>query len=210
MDTHAYTEVTDAAELRALLGEPTARDAAKDRPGLHEMDKAFIAASPFCLVATSAADGTCDVSPKGDPAGFALVLDDHTLVIPERPGNRRGDGFHNILGNPHIGLIFLIPGRADTLRVTGRARLLSDAPFFDRMTVKGHRPKIAVLVEIETVFYHCAKALLRSSLWKPETWAPQAAPSRAVISKALERKDEPLEELERYYGPTYGGNLYAP
>ncbi|AUY52341.1 pyridoxamine 5'-phosphate oxidase family protein [Streptomyces sp. CB01881] len=203
------TEITDAAELRALLGEPSARDAAKERRALHEHDRAFIAASPLCLVATSAADGTCDVSPKGDPAGFTHILDDTRIVLPERPGNRRADGFHNILTNPHIGLIYLVPGRGDTLRVNGRARLLSDAPFFDAMAVKGHRPRLAVLVEIEAVFYHCSKAFLRSALWKPETWDPEAAPSRALISKALERKDEPLAVLEEYYGPSYGGDLYG-
>ncbi|GAA2830644.1 pyridoxamine 5'-phosphate oxidase family protein [Kitasatospora sp. CM 4170] len=204
------TEITDAAELRALLGEPSARDAAKERRALHEHDRAFIAAAPLCIMATAGADGTCDASPKGDPAGFTLVLDDRTIAIPERPGNRRADGFHNILANPHIGLIYIVPGRGDTLRVNGRARLVREAPFFDAMTVKGHRPRLAVLVEIEAVFYHCSKAFLRSALWKPETWAPDAAPSRAVISKALERTDEPLEKLVEYYGPNYGGDLYAP
>lgn len=202
-------EITDEAELRELLGEPTpaARDKARDR--LHELDVAWLEAAPFCLMATSAADGTCDVSPKGDPAGFTVVLDDRTIAIPERPGNRRADGFHNILSNPHIGLLYFVPGRGDTLRINGRARLLRDADFFDRMVVKGHRPQLAVLVDIEEVFYHCSKAFLRSALWKPETWHPEATPSRARISKALERTGDSLEELETYYGPAYAEKIYG-
>ncbi|MCM2418689.1 pyridoxamine 5'-phosphate oxidase family protein [Streptomyces sp. RKAG293] len=201
-------EITSAAELRELLGEPSQRDATKERPGLHEHDRAWLAASPFCLVATSDADGNCDVSPKGDPAGFTLVLDDTTIALPERSGNRRADGFHNILANPHVGLIYLIPGRGDTLRINGRARLVRDAAFFDDMIVKGHRPQFALVVDIEEVFYHCSKALLRSALWKHEAWNPDAAPSRARIAKSLERKDEELADLEVYYGPRYADNIY--
>ena len=103
-------EITSHEELRELLGAPNARAATKERTRLHERDREWLAASPFCLMATAGADGSCDVSPKGDPAGFALVLDDTTIALPERPGNRRADGYRNILDNPHVGLIFLIPG----------------------------------------------------------------------------------------------------
>ena len=209
MDTDGVNEVTSAEELRELLGQPTAQVAAKVRTRLHEHDRTWLAASPFCLMSTSAADGSCDTSPKGDPPGFTLVLDDHTIAIPERPGNRRADGFHNVLSNPHVGLLFLVPGRGDTLRVNGRASLIREAPFFDRMTVKGHRPQLALLVDIDEVFYHCSKAFLRSALWKPETWNPQAPPSRATIAKSLERPEESLEALERYYGPSYGDRIYG-
>lgn len=201
-------EITDEAELRELLGEPAQAALDKTRDRLHPLDVAWLEAAPFCLIATAAADGTCDVSPKGDPAGFTVVLDDRTIALPERPGNRRADGFRNILSNPHVGLLYFIPGRADTLRINGRARLLSDADFFDRMTVKGHRPKVAVLVEIEEIFHHCQKAFLRSSLWKPETWQPEAMASRALISQTLERKGESLEALEAYYGPSYEESIY--
>jgi PPOX class probable FMN-dependent enzyme len=109
---------------------------------------------------------------EGRPAGFTKVLDDTTIAIPERPGNRRVDGYQNILSNPHIGLIYMLPGRSDTLRINGRARLVKDAPFLDDMIVKGHRPVLAVLVEIEEIFHHCAKAFLRSQLWNTETWDP--------------------------------------
>lgn len=204
------TEVETADELRELLGEPNVRAAEKERPRLTEMDRSFLAASPFCLVATSDTEGNCDVSPKGDPAGFTVVLDDHTIAIPERPGNKRADGFHNILANPHVGLIYLLPGRGDTLRVNGRARLVKDAPFFADMVVKGHRPQFALLVDIDTVFYHCAKAFMRSRLWKPETWNPGAIPSTAEIVKAVQPGiTETVADLERHYRPeNYDKGLY--
>ncbi|MEO3891718.1 pyridoxamine 5'-phosphate oxidase family protein [Nonomuraea sp. B5E05] len=209
MVAEGIVEITSEEELGELLGQPSTRNATKARSRLHEHDKQWLAVSPFCLVSTSAADGSCDASPKGDPAGFTLVLDDTTIVIPERPGNRRADGFRNVLSNPQVGLLYVIPGRGDTLRINGRARILREAPFFDRMIVKGYRPRLALLVEIEEVFYHCSKSFLRSSLWKPETWTPDAAPSRARIAKTLERPDEELEDLEVYYGPQYGRRLYG-
>jgi PPOX class probable FMN-dependent enzyme len=201
-------EITTEAELRELIGDPLPRIAAKDRPCLDEIDRQWLAASPFCLVATSAADGSCDVSPKGDPPGFTVVLDDRTIALPERSGNRRADGFRNILSNPHVGLIYLLPGRDDTFRVQGRARLVREASLLDRMEVRGSRPLLALVVEIESVFYHCAKAFMRSGLWDAATWQPEALPSRARIAQAQERAGEPLEALERYYGEHFRAGLY--
>lgn len=202
-------EITTDEQLRELLGEPVPAALAKERTALADVDREWLAASPFCLIATSGADGSCDVSPKGDPPGFVLVLDDTTIAIPERAGNRRADGYRNILANPHVGLISLLPGRTDTLRINGRARLVTDADLLDRMVVKGHRPVLAVVVEIDQVFHHCGKAFLRSQLWDPDSWAPDAVPTRARIAHALERKHEPIEELERYYSPeTYAAGLY--
>ncbi|MGH3768793.1 MAG: pyridoxamine 5'-phosphate oxidase family protein [Pseudonocardiaceae bacterium] len=208
MDTGCQTEITSEEQLREILGVPLPRVANKDRPSLHDYDKQWLACSPFCLVATSGADGSCDVSPKGDPPGFTVVLDDRTIAIPERPGNRRADGFRNILSNPHVGLVYLIPGRTDTLRINGRARLVREAPFFEQMTIKGHRPLLALIVEIEQVFYHCPKALLRSHLWQPAAWDPAAVPSKAQIAQCLERPGDTLEDLQRYYGPAYAAGLY--
>jgi PPOX class probable FMN-dependent enzyme len=202
-------EITSYEELRELLGTPSARAANKERRALHARDRQWLAASPFCLLATAGADGTCDVSPKGDPPGFTLVLDDTTIAVPERPGNRRADGYRNILANPHVGLLYLLPGRTDTLRINGRARLVRDAEFFDDMVVKGHRPILAIVVEIEQIFYHCAKAFLRSELWRPETWQPDALPARPALSKEVENPDMSLAELERYYGPEYGKKIYS-
>jgi uncharacterized protein len=202
-------EITDVAELEALVGAPLKAVAEKVRPSLDPIDRLWLAHSPLCLIATGDAAGNLDVSPKGDPAGhLAHVIDEHTLAVPDRPGNRLVDGYHNILANPHVGLLFLVPGRGDTLRVNGRARIMRDAPYFDEMVVQGHRPRLALEVAIDEVFYHCAKAFMRSKLWQPETWDHEALPSTARISKALVNKDVPLEELERRYGPAYAEMLY--
>ncbi|MFF0500616.1 pyridoxamine 5'-phosphate oxidase family protein [Nocardia aobensis] len=204
------SEITSAAELRELLGEPAPRAATKERTRLHPLDREWIATAPFAILATSDADGRCDASPKGDPAGFVHVIDDRTLAVPERPGNRRGDGYFNILSNPHVGVLFLIPGRNETLRINGRARLLRDAPYFDDMVVKGHRPILAIEVAIEQIFYHCAKALLRSELWRPERWPEDPLPGHAVLVKEVQRNTtESLEELRDYYSPeNYRRMLY--
>jgi PPOX class probable FMN-dependent enzyme len=200
--------VRTAAELEEIVGTPIPRVAGKVRARLHDLDREWIAASPLLFLATRGADGGVDVSPKGDPAGFVTVLDDRTLAIPERPGNRRADGFHNLLADPHVGLIFVIPGRGDTLRVNGRATVVRDAPFLAGMEVRGHVPRLATLVEVDEVFSHCSKAFLRSRAWDPESWKPQAAPRRAVIAQALERPDERIETLDEYYGPAYADGLY--
>lgn len=196
------------AELEAIVGTPGDAARRKTRHRLHELDREWLAASPLCFVATADADGNADVSPKGDPPGFVRVLDDTTIALPERPGNRRADGFHNLLANPHVGLIFVIPGRADTLRVNGVGRLLRDAPYAADMQVRGHAPTLVLEVAVHEVFHHCQKAFLRSATWDPESWTPDAAPRRAVISKTLERPDDSLERLDVYYGPSYAEGLY--
>ena len=162
------------------------------------------------MLATAAAAGGADASPKGDPAGDLVhVIDETTIALAERPGNRRADGYRNILENPHVGLLFVIPGRGDTLRVNGRARLVSDAPFFDDLVVKGHRPLLALVVDIDEVFHHCAKAFMRSSLWDPETWDPEIrVPRRAVLAHELDRPESTVAELDEYYGPSYAEGLY--
>jgi uncharacterized protein len=147
------------------------------------------------------------VSPKGDPPGFALVLDDTTLAIPDRPGNKRVDGFLNVLANPHVGLVFLIPGRGDTLRINGRARLVRDAPWFDELKVRGQRPILAIVIEIETVFSHCPKAFMRSRLWDPSTWQPDALPTTAALCKTVQEAAETLDELEAHYAREHYSTL---
>jgi PPOX class probable FMN-dependent enzyme len=207
-----WTTIDSVDELVALLGTPGERAANKGRPALLQVDRDWLAASPFCVLATSDGDGNCDASPKGDPPSRLVhVVDDRTIALAERPGNKRADGYRNILANPHVGLNFLIPGRGDTLRINGRARLVSDAPFFDEMVVKGHRPVLAVVVEIDDIFFHCAKAFLRSGLWKPETWDPEATvPRRAVIAKEVEPSGMSIEQLDDYYRPdNYSKGLYA-
>jgi PPOX class probable FMN-dependent enzyme len=170
--------------LSEVVGEAAERTRQKVIDRIDEHARTLIAHSPFVLLATSAPDGSCDVSPRGDPAGSVLVLDEKTLVLADRPGNKLIDSFRNIVDNPHAGLLFLVPGMNETLRVNGRAKLMSDAPFFDSLVVKGKRPKLAVVVEVEQLYMHCAKAFLRSSLWDPETWPDRSAlPSMGTIMR---------------------------
>lgn len=202
-------EISTVAELESVVGSPIQRVKDKVRPVLHELDVEWLNASPFCLLATSDASGRCDVSPKGDPAGSLVhVIDERTIAIAERPGNRRVDGYRNILENPHVGLLFLVPGRDETLRVNGRARLVRDAPWFDAMVVKGHRPILALVVEVEEVFGHCQKAFLRSGLWKASTWDPDAVTPFAEKIRATAWQEASLEQVEAYYGPGYAERIY--
>ena len=207
----AYEEIRGPGELRDLLGLPSGRAVTKERTRLHAVDREWLAVSPFCVLATSDADGNCDASPKGDPAGHLVhVLDDATVAIAERPGNKRADGYLNVLANPHAGIISLVPGRTETLRINGRVRLLRDAPFFDDLAVRGQRPILALLLDIEQIFFHCATSFLRSRLWQPDSWQPDALPSHATIAKAVQETPETLEELEEYYSPAnYAPKLYA-
>ncbi|MFD7662740.1 MSMEG_1061 family FMN-dependent PPOX-type flavoprotein [Streptomyces sp. NPDC059788] len=165
-----HVELHSAEHLRELLGEPHQLVIDKVTQRLTQDDLDLLDRSPFCLLSTSDAQGNCDVSPKGDGPGFTHVLDDTTLVLPDRPGNRRADSFHNILENPHAGLLYLIPGSKDILRINGRARILTDAPFFDALAVKGQRPALALLLDIDEIYRHCPQSLRRAGLWQPETW----------------------------------------
>jgi PPOX class probable FMN-dependent enzyme len=206
------SEITSEAELREVLGgHASGRAVTKVRPSLHQLQIEWLQSSPFCVIATSDADGNCDASPKGDPAGRLIhVLDPRTIVIAERPGNKRADGYLNVLSNPHVGVIALIPGRNDTLRINGRARLVRDAQWFDDLAVKGKRPILALVVEIEQVFSHCPKAFLRSYLWEPDQWPPvDEMPSVAELTKAVQDTPETLAELEAHYAKAnYSRLLY--
>ena len=206
------TEITSEAELREVLGgHATGRAVTKVRPALHPLQIEWLRSSPFCVIATCDAAGNCDASPKGDPAGQLIhVLDPRTIVIAERPGNKRADGYLNVLSNPHVGVIALIPGRNDTLRINGRARLVRDAPWFDDLAVHGKRPVLALVVEIDQVFSHCPKAFLRSYLWEPDKWpSTDEMPSVAALTKAVQDTPETLEELETYYATrNYSKLLY--
>ena len=164
------TTISSTEALRALYGQPGERAVAKEQARLDEHTRAFIAHSPFLVLGTAGADGRCDVSPKGDAPGFVHVLDDHRLAIPDRLGNNRLDGLRNVVENPHVGLIFFIPGREDTLRVNGRATISRDEALLERLAVNGKRPQTALVVEVEQTFMHCARAFKRAGLWQPERW----------------------------------------
>lgn len=209
----------DTIEELESFGVPTAIVRDKVLDALQDVHREWLEASTLVFVATSSLDGRCDVSPKGDSPGFVRVLSPTRLAIPERAGNRRLDGFHNILQNPHVGLICVIPGRGDTLRVNGRAQLVRDLPDLDSMTVKGHRPSLVLLVDVEEVFFHCPKAFRRSRTWQPETWRPTAARPYPDIALALWRRGQPEDEVRRHYAtevehedlyPCVGPSLQRP
>ncbi len=191
-------EVTSVDDLRAIVGHPTAAVAKKVTARLSEAQQGWLRQSPLGFVATTDAHGRVDVSPKGDPPGFVQIIDDTTIAIPERPGNRRADGYLNILERPHVGSVFVIPGRGDTLRINGTARILSDADYFEDMAMNGKRPILALEIAVEEVFFHCPKAFLRSEAWKPESWNPTAVPSVAQMAKAF-KPDQTQAELDAYY-----------
>jgi PPOX class probable FMN-dependent enzyme len=201
-------EVSTVDELRAVVGQPDHYVANKVKDRLSPVQRDWLAHSPLGFVATTDEQGRVDVSPKGDPPGFVHVIDDTTIAIPERPGNKRVDGYLNVLQRPYVGTVFLIPGRGDTLRINGCARILCDAEYFDAMAVKGRRPILALEVDIEEVFFHCAKAFLRSDAWDTSTWNPTAVPSVAQIAKAV-RHDWSQAKLDEYYSDeNYRKKLY--
>jgi PPOX class probable FMN-dependent enzyme len=199
MPEHAFNDViTSLAELRALVGEPAERSVKKETAALDGYAREFIAHSPFVLIATAGAEGRCDVSPKGGAPGFVVVLDDARLVMPDRPGNRRLDGMQNILQNGHVGLIFMIPGREDTLRVNGRAWVVRDAELLDRMIVADKRPPLGIGVVVEECYFHCAKAFRRAGLWNAQAWPdPTIVASFATMLHDRTKASCTVEELER-------------
>jgi PPOX class probable FMN-dependent enzyme len=207
----AFDDVlTSEPELRALIGVPGARSLKKERSSLDEHDRAFIAQSPFLLMASSNADGRCDVSPKGDAPGFVQIIDDRRLVIPERPGNKRLDGMLNLLANPHIGLIFLVPGRQETLRVNGKAWITRDTQLLERCIAQNKVPLVAIGVEVEQCFLHCPKAFIRSRLWQHQAWpAAEALPSMAcVLFDQIRPSDATLQDYERALEESNTKGLY--
>ena len=159
--------ISNSDDLRSLYGEPSDLVQRKTIAKLDKHCRNFIAASPFLVVASAGADGSADASPRGDGPGFVAVLDDSTLLIPDRPGNQRVDTMENILENPHIGLIFFVPGMNETLRVNGRAEITTDQALLEPLAVNRKVPQAGIIVRIEEAYLHCAKALIRSKLWDP-------------------------------------------
>ncbi|WP_219471109.1 MSMEG_1061 family FMN-dependent PPOX-type flavoprotein [Nonomuraea rhizosphaerae] len=174
-----------AAELREHVKPPPRVIAEKGIDHIDAESGRFIELSPFFLLATSAEDGTCDVSPRGDPPGSVMVLDDRTLAFADRKGNRRLDSLENILQRPHVGMLFLVPGMGETVRVNGRARIVAEAPYLERMAMRGVTPRLAVEVRVEELFLHCSRAFVRSSLWDTSTWPERGeVPSAGRIARS--------------------------
>jgi PPOX class probable FMN-dependent enzyme len=202
--------VRSEADLRVLMGGPIAP--AVVQKTLSSLDRhclTFIKRSPFVLIASSNAEGRMDVSPRGDGPGFVEVLDEQTLAIPDRPGNQRFDTFRNLFESPRVGLIFLIPGKRETLRISGRAEVVRDAELLATLAANGKVPKLAIAVHVDEAFFHCAKCVVRSHLWQPEQWPPlEGLPTLAQTMKDAASIPAPLEFVEGFIREDEEKRLY--
>ncbi len=204
--------IEDEAHLRSFFGQkhPLAVRKVQTRIDRHGRD--YIARSPFLCLATTGPDGGSDVTPRGDPCGFVKVLDDKHIAIPDRPGNNRLDSLTNILANPAVGVLFLIPGFDDTYRVNGRARITHDPALLEEMAVNGRQPKVAIMVDVEEAFLHCAKAFKRSKLWDPDSIRDRKEmPSlaRMILEQVNEKhKEKDLREIDQALEEEYKTQLY--
>jgi PPOX class probable FMN-dependent enzyme len=207
----AARAITTQEELRAIVGVPTELVAAKIADRLNGLTRQFIERSPFVCVATSHPDGGLDVSPRGDPAGFVRIIDERTLLLPDRPGNRIADTLTNLLADPRIALLFLIPGVGDTFRVNGRGEIVDDPQLLAASAVDGRAPRLGILVSIEEAYTQCPKALTRSDLWNPQRHVDRSElPSSGAIMRAVADPTLDPEEYDRERAARYarGDGLY--
>ena len=205
------TDIRDEAALRELIGAPTELVLTKIADRLNPLTRQFVERSPFVCVATARPDGGLDVSPRGDPAGFVRILDERTLLLPDRPGNRIADTLTNLLEDPRIALLFLIPGVGDTFRVNGRARIVDDEELLAPSAVDGKLPRLGLLVSIDEAYTQCSKALIRSDLWNPERHVDRSElPSSGEILRSVREDDFDAEEYDRERAGRYarGEGLY--
>ncbi|EEE38369.1 phosphohydrolase (MutT/nudix family protein) [Rhodobacteraceae bacterium KLH11] len=190
--------ITSDEELEQICGQPLPQIVAKELSALDQMCRDFIAASSFCLIASANPDGHLDISPRGDPAGFVQTLSDTMIAIPDRPGNKRVDTFRNVLKDPRVSVIFFVPGKMETLRLRGSARISADSDLLSGMAIGQHAPKLALLIHVETVFAHCPKCIIRSNLWQPSEWpdASHLANMNAMMVKHAKINKTPEDWFE--------------
>lgn len=201
--------ISTSEELRSQYKPASETSLRKELRFFDRHCRAFLARSPFVLIGSSDGNGNADVTPKGDRPGFVAVLDDVTLAIPDRPGNNRLDTLENILVNPAVGLLFLIPGMNETLRVNGEARITLDMALRERFAVDGKSPLSVIVVKARAVYMHCAKAFLRSGLWKPEDWPPRAEmPTLGEILKDQLALAEPVEQTDKWLEEAYRATMW--
>jgi PPOX class probable FMN-dependent enzyme len=206
VEAHPRTSqvIRTEAQLRALIGEPAPLTCAKISDRLNVATRLFVERSPFICIATSDSSGHCDLSPRGDPVGFVRVLDERTLLIPERPGNRIADSLRNMLANPHIGVLFFVPGVTDTFRVNGRATITVDDALLSPCAVEGRSPRLGVLVDIDEAYTQCSKALLRSRLWDPQRHVdPTSMPTGGEVHRAIQGEQFDAEQYDRERNERY-------
>lgn len=201
--------ITTAAEVKAILGEDYPSQVAKIIDHIDPHCRAWIERCPFIVIASINASGAIDTSPKGDPPGFVKVLDDHTLAIPDRIGNNRGDTFLNVLENPSIGILFIVPIRREVVRVSGTAQLVRDPELLERMAVNGKLPNLALLVRVREAFFHCGKSMIRSRMWEPDRWGSvEGLPTYAQALKDHGELPDKLSNLERMTAANETDRLY--
>ena len=196
--------------LRELLpAEKTSNTFQKVSDRLNDVARKFIEHAPFVIVATKATEGLIDISPKGDPAGFVEVYNDSTLIIPDRLGNHRVDGFQNLLEDPNVALLLIVPGHGDTLRVAGKARVVRDSAISKRHAINGREPLLALVIDVEEAFMHCSKSVIRSRLWHPDHWPERkSAPTLAEWVIATVSKEQTLDEVQDIHTADEGARLY--
>lgn len=198
-------------QLRTIYKTP-APDAGSIRKELKQLDghcRSFIAKSPFVLIGSSDGRGNADVTPKGDRPGFAAIIDNSTIAIPDRPGNNRVDTLENLIANPSVGLLFLIPGMNETLRVNGDARITTDAGLREQLAVEGKAPISVIMVTIKAVYMHCAKAFMRSTLWQPESWPDRKSiPTLGEILRDQLALADSAEDTDRRLDDSYRNTMW--
>ncbi len=200
--------IEDPRQLREIYGAPNERSLKKELTRFDRHCRNFIALSPFLVIASSDPSGRCDASPKGDMPGFVRVVDDTTLLIPDRLGNNRVDTLGNLLARPGVGLIFFVPGINETLRVNGRASVTTDPALLEPLAVNGKVPRSGILVAAEEIYFHCGKALIRSDLWNPEKHVARGSwpPLGRIIAEQIGGMDP--DEAERQTAESYRTRLY--
>ena len=211
MSLDRFTErIRSAEEIAAIVGTPSGISLKKELKVLDEHMRRFIAHSPFVVISTHSADGRCDASPRGDAPGFIHVVDERTLLIPDRPGNRRVDTYRNILETSRIGMLFLVPGFGETLRINGRAVIVRDEAWLTPLSALGKRPLLAVAVEVEECFLQCAKAILRSKLWEPHDGQDlQTLPCAAeMLTDQVQMPEFDVAKMQALLDGAYKNNLY--
>lgn len=203
-------QIENIERLRELLpADEGTNSFLKVTDRLNDVARKFIAHAPFVIVATKASEGLIDVSPKGDPAGFVEVYDDKTLIVPDRLGNHRVDGFQNLLEDPNVALLFIVPGHGDTLRIAGKARIVRDAAINKRHSINGKEPLLALVIDVEEAYMHCSKSLIRARLWHPDRWPERkTAPTLAEWVIATVDREQTLDEVQDVHTADEGARLY--
>ncbi|MEM7341734.1 MAG: MSMEG_1061 family FMN-dependent PPOX-type flavoprotein [Actinomycetota bacterium] len=198
--------ITTVEQLRAVTAPPRAAQQTKVVGTLDDHGRRWIGRSPFVVIASVDATGRMDVSPKGDPPGFVRILDASTIAIPDRPGNRRLDTFENVIQNPRVAVMFMVPGRGEVLRVGGNAQIVTEPSLMNEMVVAGRPPAMALVVNIDEVMFHCGKSVIRSKLWSPDEWASvDGLASYAQILADQTEADETVEQMETRFATWHDG-----